>query len=345
MKSLKFTHNLETTTKKMAEAATTLATTVAYDLRPLLTGRWDLMTAQHWGVVAGIITYTVTVSTVLILLVMGGTCQRLREQNKEFQIKGPAAFATPFQRSMLYDELLEASSKLPIKPDIPVDKDSKINEIKGLTVTLRLYNKKKHLSSLFAICNGKPCHAHGAYDPDESIFRFLDDGPFESESDFENSPIMSSEIVDGVRLVIVDNATGYLVGMVSLTNNDPKSLRISVSDLWITPGFQRTHAHTDAQLTLLKYLFSLQYRRVEVACHADDARSRKSIERIGYIFEGLLRKHRIVRNANQDTAIYSMLNSDWRDGGVENLKAKLQEPKGVSAPTRQPPVMLAPTKN
>jgi hypothetical protein len=36
------------------------ANIVAYDLRPFLTGNWDDMSAHHWGVIAGIVTYTVS---------------------------------------------------------------------------------------------------------------------------------------------------------------------------------------------------------------------------------------------------------------------------------------------
>jgi len=36
------------------------ANVVAYDLRPFLTGNWDDMSAHHWGVLAGIVTYTVS---------------------------------------------------------------------------------------------------------------------------------------------------------------------------------------------------------------------------------------------------------------------------------------------
>lgn len=328
----------------MALPATEIAYTVAYDLRPLLTGDLHLLTAQHWGVLAGIITYTVTISTVLFLLVFGGTCQRLKEQNKEFILKGPRAFATPFQRSLLYDELLEAADKLPIKPNIPCSDKSKECEIKGLTITLKPYNKSEHLSQLYQISNGKSCYAHGPYDPDENVFRFLDDGPFETELEFENSKTMNDSTdnikENGLRLVIIDNATQYIVGMVSLKNNNPKNLSISISDIWITPGFQRTHIHTDMHLTLLNYLFKLQYRRIELLnLNNDDSRSKKSFERIGFIFEGVLRKHRIVRNSNQDTAIYSILNSDWRDGGFESLKSKLKPPIGLSAPSRKPVIV------
>ena len=71
---------------------------VAYDLRPFLSGDWDQLTAQHWGVLAGILTYTVTVCVVVVLLLVGGTCTRLREQAIDYEVKGEAAFKAPYQR-------------------------------------------------------------------------------------------------------------------------------------------------------------------------------------------------------------------------------------------------------
>jgi len=125
--------------------------------------------------------------------------------------------------------------------------------------------------------------------------------------------------------------------MVSLLDNAPGCLRIRLADAWLTPAFQRSHAFTALLLVLLGHLFAAQqYRRVECFLDAGDARGRKAVERAGFLLEGVLRKHRVLRGANVDTALYSLTNSDWRDGGAgERLRAKLRPPGGISAPTRK----------
>ena len=83
----------------MAEMAEKLS---AYDYSPLLTGELHLLTPQHWGIIAGSLVYVITVSTVITLLVLGGTCRRLKEQADAFEVKGKAAFAAPAPRMLLY---------------------------------------------------------------------------------------------------------------------------------------------------------------------------------------------------------------------------------------------------
>jgi RimJ/RimL family protein N-acetyltransferase len=317
---------------------------VAYDLRPFFLGRWDLMTPQHWGVIAGVTVYTVTVSVVVLLMIFGGTFTRIREEDQAFKVKGIAAFSNPFQRALLYDDLVAASESLPRKPIMPevVVPDLKhskpVAAILGNTVHLRPYDSALHLDALFNISNGAAIYAYGPYDPDESIYRFLDSGPFETAAGLASSSLLA-DIPDGLRLVIVDNTTGYVVGMVSLRDNLPSSLRIRVSDVWLTPAFQRSHVHTDTFITLLAYLFKLNYRRVEFQCDVLDGRTRRSVERVGFTFEGVMRKQRIIRGSNQDTALYSITNNEWRDGLRESLESKLRLPQGISAPTRRPAVV------
>ena len=68
------------------------------------------------------------------------------------------------------------------------------------------------------------------------------------------------------------------------------------------------------------------YRRVELRIDAANARARKSAERVGFFLEGVLRKHRVVRSANRDTALYSMTNGDWRDGAAARLARLVRAP-------------------
>ena len=77
---------------------------------------------------------------------------------------------------------------------------------------------------------------------------------------------------------------------------------------------------------LLSLLGTLSYRRVELRIDAANARARKSAERAGFLLEGVLRKHRIVRSANRDAALYAMTNGDWRDGAEARLARLVKAP-------------------
>jgi hypothetical protein len=71
------------------------------------------------------------------------------------------------------------------------------------------------------------------------------------------------------------------------------------------------------------------YRRVTLEADSRHVIFRKFVERCGFSLDAVLRKHRIVHNRNRDTALYSMLNSDWEDNEI-----KLKQHIGVSVKPR-----------
>ena len=69
-------------------------------------------------------------------------------------------------------------------------------------------------------------------------------------------------------------------------------------------------------------------RRVELKTDALNERSRKAIEALGATFEGIHRKHMLVRSGeNRDTAWYAILDDDWPTVAAL-LEARLAARKG-----------------
>ncbi len=63
---------------------------------------------------------------------------------------------------------------------------------------------------------------------------------------------------------------------------------------------------------LIKHAFDdLGYRRVEWKCNSLNAPSRSAAERFGFSFEGVFRKHQIVKGRNRDTAWYAITDDRW----------------------------------
>ena len=74
--------------------------------------------------------------------------------------------------------------------------------------------------------------------------------------------------------------------------------------------------NTEAKYLLLQYAFEqLGVWRVAICTDARNARSRTAIERIGATFEGVLRNHRLVADADgpspRQTAVYSITEDEW----------------------------------
>ncbi|MEY2973809.1 MAG: hypothetical protein RIR49_229, partial [Actinomycetota bacterium] len=88
---------------------------------------------------------------------------------------------------------------------------------------------------------------------------------------------------------------------------------VEIGGTWLTPSAQRTGANTDAKLLMLAHAFDvLAVHRVTIKTDARNARSRANIERVGGVFEGVLRSHmRASDGAVRDTAMYSILAAEW----------------------------------
>ena len=84
-------------------------------------------------------------------------------------------------------------------------------------------------------------------------------------------------------------------------------------------------------MALLGHLFGLGYRRVEWRADARDRAGRRLAEALGFSLEGVLRKHAITASGtNRDTALYALVNSDWRDGAEAKARALIaRRAKGV----------------
>jgi RimJ/RimL family protein N-acetyltransferase len=87
---------------------------------------------------------------------------------------------------------------------------------------------------------------------------------------------------------------------------------IEIGHIWFGPPLQRTTAATEAIYLLARQVFDdLGYRRLEWKCNALNAASRRAAERFGFTFEGIFRKHQVVKGRNRDTAWYAITDDEW----------------------------------
>jgi RimJ/RimL family protein N-acetyltransferase len=93
---------------------------------------------------------------------------------------------------------------------------------------------------------------------------------------------------------------------------DPAVGSIEIGGIWFAPQLQRTAPATEAIYLLARHVFDdLGYRRLEWKCNALNAASRRAAERFGFRFEGVFRKHTIVKGRSRDTAWFSILDDEW----------------------------------
>jgi N-acetyltransferase len=115
--------------------------------------------------------------------------------------------------------------------------------------------------------------------------------------------------------VTIDRATGQVVGSSRYLALALAQRRIEIGWTWITPSAQRSAINTEAKLLMLTYAFeTLGCLRVEFKTDARNAPSRAALLGIGATFEGVFRKHMLVRgNERRDSAWYSITDDEWPD--------------------------------
>ena len=86
-----------------------------------------------------------------------------------------------------------------------------------------------------------------------------------------------------------------------------------IGGTWYSASAQRTVVNTECKLLLLSHAFELWgVLRVTLKTDSRNERSRRAIERIGAVFEGVRRVHSpAVDGGTRDTAYYSIVQAEW----------------------------------
>jgi RimJ/RimL family protein N-acetyltransferase len=201
--------------------------------------------------------------------------------------------------------VLDPISSLPIGPKVPAHTAPRPERraIAGRFIRLEPLDPDRHGSSLW-----RETHGIGA----AARWQYLFDEPFAEENSFHDFLARKAASTDPLFYAIIDQSSGHAVGFAALMRIDPTHRCIEVGNILYGKSLQRTPGATEAQYLLMRYVFEdLGYRRYEWKCNALNEPSRRTALRLGFAFEGIFRKHMIVRGRNRDTAWYSMLDDDW----------------------------------
>ncbi len=130
----------------------------------------------------------------------------------------------------------------------------------------------------------------------------------------------------GLELPLVTMSDEQVVGSTRYLALRPEHGSVEIGWTWLHPSVWGTGVNVEAKLLMLEHAFATWgCRRVELKTDARNERSRGAMEAFGATFEGVHRKHMLVRGGeNRDSAWYSVTDDDWpgvRDGLRERLTA------------------------
>jgi RimJ/RimL family protein N-acetyltransferase len=176
--------------------------------------------------------------------------------------------------------------------------------LRGSHVLLRPLDAGADAVSLYAVSHPP--------DGDLAIWTYLFDGPYESAERLSELLAQVETSDDPLFFTLVDLPQERPLGMASYLRIEPEFGSIEIGNIWFGTPLQRTTAATEAIYLLARHAFDeLGYRRLEWKCNALNAPSRRAAERFGFTFEGVFRKHLVVKGRNRDTAWYSIVDDEW----------------------------------
>ncbi|HEU5194431.1 MAG TPA: GNAT family protein [Methylomirabilota bacterium] len=99
---------------------------------------------------------------------------------------------------------------------------------------------------------------------------------------------------------------------------------VEIGATWLAASAQRTRCNSEAKLLMLAHAFDVwRVHRVSLKTDARNATSRRAIERLGALFEGVRRADMPGQDGSvRDSAYYSIVRAEWPDAR-QRLEAAL----------------------
>jgi len=118
---------------------------------------------------------------------------------------------------------------------------------------------------------------------------------------------------DRIRLGIVLLEDGALIGNCTLFQLDEESKKAEIGYGLLGSAVGKGYM-TEALTALLTYGFStLKLNRVHAEVDPQNVKSVASLERMGFVKEGVLRESCIVNGVVTDAALYGLLQNEWKN--------------------------------
>jgi RimJ/RimL family protein N-acetyltransferase len=118
---------------------------------------------------------------------------------------------------------------------------------------------------------------------------------------------------DGSEIPFATLLDGRVVGSTRYLALAPEFRRLEIGWTWLHPSVWGSGVNVEAKLLQLADAFDrLGCRRVELKTDALNERSRAAMAALPAEFEGVFRKHMLVRgDENRDSAWYAVVDDDW----------------------------------
>ncbi|MFJ6774436.1 GNAT family N-acetyltransferase [Kitasatospora sp. NPDC091257] len=165
--------------------------------------------------------------------------------------------------------------------------------------------ERRHLADLWT-----------AVGPDPDVWRWTMSPPPGSQEELGailDTRIAEAAAGESVNFAAVDLASGRAVGVTGYHDHSAPDESVEIGGTWYARSVWRTAVNTEAKLLLLRHAFEdLGMGRVFWKTDARNERSRAAVLRLGALYEGTLRRHRLRPDGSwRDSVYFSMLADEW----------------------------------
>ena len=147
---------------------------------------------------------------------------------------------------------------------------------------------------------------------DSEHWTYLPYGPYRDVAGLRARLEETAHSEDPLFLTIVRLPEDKPAGIASYLRITPEHGTIEIGHIWFGAELRQSTAATEAIFLLAREAFDrLGYRRLEWKCNALNQASRRAAERFGFRFEGVFRKHQVVKGRNRDSAWFAITDDEW----------------------------------
>jgi len=177
-------------------------------------------------------------------------------------------------------------------------------ELRGRHVLVRRLDADRDTEALYA-----QSHPPAA---DPGLWTYLPNGPYRDADQFRDALRGAEASEDPLFFTLLTLPAEQPAGVASYLRITPEHGVIEIGHIWFGASLRRTTAATEAIYLLAAHAFDdLGYRRLEWKCDSLNQPSRRAAERFGFRFEGVFRRHMVVKGRNRDTAWFAITDEEW----------------------------------
>lgn len=130
-------------------------------------------------------------------------------------------------------------------------------------------------------------------------------------------PAFDAMLPLGSRIALIAFQNDIVVGTSSYLAVDPTHNLLEIGGTYFAPSVRGTGFNRIVKHLMINRAIGCGFTRIELRADARNTRSCAAIAKLGAVYEGTLRKHRITWTGHvRDTAVYSILASEWAQSSV-----------------------------